>query len=292
MKQVSSESQIRAVGIIGVFLLFAIQAFPAVADFAVANQFDIGMGETNSITWNGTHYFVTGGLANGGSHTIHLLDDTFNLAGTMTIPANGFGGFAHALRGISYDSVSGNLFVVEFDTVNQVIREVTTDGTILGTVDPGHDAFLNAVAVDPDDQSLWLGYWDGRVEHYLQNGTYLGGFNVAGQAWTGIDVDPVSDTLLLLNGDDLFFEYSFDGSVVDTLVASDQIAKEGFGFIYNEVDATLYAPGTPGLFGDPPASMTVFQDPTRPVVPEPGSLVLLSVGLLMIQMRHRPVGGS
>ncbi|MCG8404101.1 MAG: PEP-CTERM sorting domain-containing protein [Phycisphaerales bacterium] len=262
----------------------------AAASFVSVGQSNLGVDTANGIACSDTNFYTTGRISGDSStHYIDVHDSGYSHVGTIDFPATSFGGFALALRGAAYDEATNTLLVVEFDTNNQILREVGLDGALINSIDPAHGAFLNGVAVSPDDGSLWFAYWDGTVEHFDRSGTFLGGFAAAGRQWTSIDIDPVSGTLLLLDGsanNDALYEYDTSGVYVGAPILIDMIANEGFGICYDETTATLHAIGSPGLFGDPPAVVSVFQDPSRPVVPEPASLAMLGLGAMLVRRRR------
>lgn len=265
-------------------------ARPASAAFVSVGQSNLSVDKADGIACSDTNFYTTGRISGDSStHHIDVHDNGYSPIGTIDFPATSFGGFALGLRGAAYDEATDTLLVVEFDTNNQVIREIGLDGTLINSIDPTHGSFLNGVAVSPGDGSLWLAYWDGTVEHFDRSGTFLGSFAAAGRQWTSIDIDPASGTLLLLDGNannDALYEYDTSGVHVGTPILIDMIAKEGFGICYDETTATLHATGNPGLVGDPPAVVSTFQDPLRPVVPEPTSLVTLGLGALLIRRRR------
>ena len=71
------------------------------------------------------------------------------------------------LRGVTYDANSNHLFVG--DDADSHVAEVTLGGAIINQFATGNTT-LNALAYDRRDDTLWLAYFNGRIEKRTRAG--------------------------------------------------------------------------------------------------------------------------
>lgn len=157
-------------------------------------------------------------------------------------------------RGLTYDNATGTLFVS--DVSDDRVYEYSLDGTELHQF--GTSAgFANALALDVNDNTLWIAYFSGLVERRSRTGVLIDSFTTGpGLEWTGLAIDLISDTLLLLETDDRLYEFAKDGTLIGQLLDEDEVTDNGQGLYYDSTRARLYATGQAGF-------VSVFQDPSR-----------------------------
>jgi len=189
------------------------------------------------------------------------------------------------MRGLAFDSSTGRLFVGDLETT--IVRQVTSTGDIISQFSGNGLNYLNALSYDPVTDTLWLAYFsNGVVENRTKTGDLLSSFADPAYQWTGLAIDPISRTLLLLETDDKVLEYKLDGTPLGAAIGTDQIAENGQGLAYDPSTGTLYASAQ---YSD---HITVFSDPSR-VIPEPSSFVVSAgLALAIIKCRRTKSAGS
>jgi uncharacterized protein YjiK len=182
--------------------------------------------------------------------------------------------------GLSIDPASGHLFLSDATTGGMV--EVTKTGTLIRNLSiPG--AGITAVAYDGRDDSLWvLNATLGQIQHRTRAGGPIASFTT-GVGWTGMTLDPVHNTLLLLTNEfDELQEYSTSGSFLGTLIPGDIIPDNGQGLAYDPALGRLYVTSQSGI-------VSVFEDPSR-AVPEPSAVkFLICLFTLAACLNRQPV---
>jgi hypothetical protein len=187
-------------------------------------------------------------------------NSAFVLTGTTTVPGTG------QTRALVLNTSTGNLFIGDFES--NTIFEVTTAGTILNSFPSGGSA-LNALAYNPNDNSLYAVHFSGLIQHLTSAGAQLNSFNLASDEWTGAAFDPVRNTLLLLTSDeDLVKEYTTAGAPVGVPLGVDAVTNNGQGLHYNSETGVLHVTSQDGY-------IAIWQR----VVPEPSGLVLAMFGV-------------
>lgn len=179
--------------------------------------------------------------------------------------------------GLSLDPASGHLFLSDA-TTGGLIEVDVTGGLIRDLSIPG--AGITAIAYDERDDSLWiLNATLGQVVHRTREGAALSSFTT-GVGWTGMAIDPVRNTLLLLTNEfDEVQEYSTSGVFLSTLISGDIIPDNGQGLAYDAMLGRLFVTSQSGI-------VSVFQDSAR-VVPEPLASRLLFQVLAIVALFNR-----
>src|SRR6476620_10759330 len=118
------------------------------AAFNQTNSFPITIGGAgpHGIAFDGIQWHI----ANTASNVVSNYDASFNHLSDFSVAG------VSDLRGLTYDSSTGTLFVG--DDATNVVRRVTLTGTILSSFQ-GSGNFLNALAYDSSSDSLWLAYF-------------------------------------------------------------------------------------------------------------------------------------
>jgi hypothetical protein len=243
--------------------LFTTAWHDAQAGFNQTNSFPITVGGVgpHGIAFDGTQWHI----ANTGSNIVSNYDASFNHLSDITVS-----GVAD-LRGLTYDSSTGNLFVGDDQT--NVVRRVTLAGVVLSSFQ-GASSGLNALAYDSDSDSLWLAYFsNGLIENRTKTGTLISSFSDPSYQWTGLAYDSINHTLLALETDDALREYRLNGNTLGTVIPSDVINGNGQGLAYIASTGTLY------VTSQIPNVITVFSDPARQV-PEASTGLLLAIGVI------------
>ena len=177
-------------------------------------------------------------------------------------------------RGLAYDANSNHLFIGDY--FDGTVREITLGGSVLASF--ATSAFsLNALDYDARDNTLWLAHFNGTVEHRTRTGTLLSSF-ASGQSLSGLAIDTVNNTLLAMADNDFVYEYAFNGALLGTPVATDQLNGNGLGLAYDSSIGRLYASSQEGY-------VSVFDDPAR-AVPEPATAGLLLLGSAVFLRRR------
>ena len=110
----------------------------------------------------------------------------FTREGELVWEVGGYGGALHQLRNPHSVAVGSDGRVYVADTQNQRVVVLDEDGTALYTVGSsgngdGQFRFNRSVTVDPVDESLWVSdSIRGVVQHFTNDGTFLGSFGAAG----------------------------------------------------------------------------------------------------------------
>jgi hypothetical protein len=194
----------------------------------------------------------------------NVYDSNFVQTATTAVPGLG------QTRALTLDSVTGNLFVGDYLT--NTIFEVTPTGTIVNSFAAG-GSFLNALAYDPNDNSLYAVNFDGLVNHLTTAGIPLNNFTIATDQFTGAAFDSVSNTLLLLTStDDSVNEYKTSGAFVGIPLVNDAVTGNGQGLAYDSTTGVLHVTSQEGV-------VAVWQ---RRVVPEPEAVVLAMLGAIAL----------
>jgi len=243
----------------------------ASADFTLTTEFTVNpSGLQAGITFDGTNWHIGDAFED----TFFNYDADFTFLGTTAVTGVG------DMRGMTYDSNSGNLFVGDYES--GIVREVTVGGVEIQQFSTGVVDDLNALAFNPADDSIWLAYFDsGVVENRTRTGTLISSF-VTPENWTGLAYDGFNNSLLLLETGDTLFEYQTDGVLIGEIIDTDIITGNGFGLAYDSSIGRLWVTST-----DTTGRITIFDDPSR--VPEPGGSALLAacVALLFSSRRRR-----
>ena len=222
-------------------------------------------GNHHGIAFDGTNWHI----GNTFTTSYHNYSSSFAYLGDTNIGAGA------DLRGVAYDPNTNHLFTS--DDGDSTVREVTIGGTVVSQFNTGIST-LNAVAFDARDNTIWLAYFNGRIDKRTRTGTVISSFT-APHNWTGLALDPVNNTLLAMDDPDTVFEYRFDGTSLGAVIPTDQLSGNGQGLAYNASIGRLYATSqTPGI-------VTFFDDPSR--VPEPASLATLGVAAASVLVRRR-----
>jgi hypothetical protein len=255
---------------VGVFCVLVAQAgfaLDARAEFfktsqqTLPTQFDAAH---ENITFDGAHWYISAGL------TGRFITYDPDFTSPRFTPLAGF----TDTRGMTHDPATGHLFVGDWQS--GAVREITTGGATVSQFTGGFS--LEGLTFDPRDNTLWLSYFTGAVEHRTRSGGVLSSFNGApGRAWAGIALDPASNTLLLMDNDDTVYEYSFAGAELGAPLPGDQIDGNGLGLFYVPTLGRLYTTSQEGF-------LTIFDDPAR--VPEPGGILLLGGAGVLLGLRR------
>lgn len=169
-----------------------------------------------------------------------------------------------------------NLFYTATDATSQVYA-VDSSGVVQNTFQASDDSFLNAMALDPNSQSLFTVHFKGEVFEYTLDGTLLNSFTVP-EDLTGAAYDADNDTLLLLrSGDDHVMEYTRDGVFLGWVVDVESVDNNGQGLHYDASTGLLTVTSQDGDIA------TWYREP----VPEPGSAALLFLGSVTMMRRLR-----
>ena len=145
--------------------------------------------------------FILAGTFEGNVFKINTADGSF-------VPLFGTG---KSYIGVTFDGA--NIWTTGGLTDNFVYKRAL-DGSILGSFDAGEAS--GGIGYDPDDGTLWIGHFGGKVTHHLQDGTLLGGFTTGfGNYLDGLELGtvgavdrvpgPASLVLLLLGSGLLYF---------------------------------------------------------------------------------------
>lgn len=206
---------------------------------------------------------------------ISVRDSSFNEVSLLPNP----GPFGN-IRGVAYDSTSGTLLAG--NNSNGDIYRVSTDGTLLGTMDVMGNSQLNAVGVDGNSGDFFVAGFNGNIQRHSSSGDMLFSFMI-GTTLTGLAVDDVNESIFLMSSQtDTVFEYNYDGVLIDTVIldATPTPSVNGQGLFYNNTTGQLYVTGQ---FG----KISIYGDSTRPVVPAPGALALLGFSGCAAARRRR-----
>jgi hypothetical protein len=197
----------------------------------------------------------------------NIYDTGFVQTGTTRIPELG------QTRGMVLDTSSGNLFVG--DGRADTIFEVSPSGVIQDSFSSAGTG-LNALAYNPNDDTLYAVHYGGFVSHLTTMGAPLDDFTITTDKLTGAAWDSESNTLLVLTFDyshlDLVKEYTTDGELVGTPLAVDAVTGNGQGLHYNSQTGVLHVTSQ---FG----TVALWE---REVIPEPSSLLLILIALAVI----------
>ena len=201
--------------------------FAKVDQIEIAQQSNIFGIAFDGVTWH---------IAQLGRNTFANYDSDFGFLDTTAVAGVG------DMGGLAFAANTGTLFVV--DRATSVVREVALDGTVLGQF-TGDSRTLNGLAYDPNTDTLWLVYFHGIIENRTLDGVLISSFT-NNLRWSGIAVDPVSDTLLLLDDSDRLFEYSKVGFQLWLLLEDrdetpdEQIVGNGLALDYDASSGTLH----------------------------------------------------
>jgi PEP-CTERM motif len=189
-------------------------------------------------------------------------DTNWNFLSTTSQPGS--------LRGLVYDGAANTLFQTQ--NLNSVV-ETTLAGVTVQSFATANG--LNAVAWDPLDDSLWLAYFSGLIEHRTRTGTLVSNFSTS-WAWTGAAFDPVNRSLLLLDNNDVVVEYSLTGSQIGASQAGLFALSNGQGLYYDASQGDLYVTAQEHR-------LALLEDRSRLAatsVPEPATLSLVGLGCI------------
>jgi hypothetical protein len=202
--------------------------------FAKVDQIEIAQqSNIHGITSDGTNWHISKMATN----TFTNYDSAFQLLGTTSVAG------VLAMGGIAFADSTGTIFVI--DTSTNIVREVELDGTIVGQFTGNTSRNPIGIAYDPNTDTLWLVYFHGIIENRTLDGILISSFT-NNLRWSGIAVDPVSDTLLLLDGSDRLFEYSKVGFQLWLLLddrdgtPDEQIVGNGLALDYDASSGTLH----------------------------------------------------
>lgn len=176
-------------------------------------------------------------------------------------------------RGLTYDRNSDHLFIGDQDT--GIVREITKGGDKIQQFSAS--GLLNALAYDAATDTIWSAHFSGIIEHRTRSGALISSFD-GGLNWTGLAIDEINNTLILLKNTDTVYEFKYDGTLIGQIISTDMIAQNGQGLAYDSMSGTLWATGQ---FG----KLTILQDASR--VPEPATLSLLALGAAAMLRRRR-----
>lgn len=218
-------------------------------------------------------------------------DDAYTTPYVMTT-ADG----ADMIRGVEYDSLNNRMVLFRGDTGE--VRFHAMDGSYISSINTSFSTG-NGISVDQRDGSLWLAYFGGQVRHYSSAGSLLSQFS-AGFNLSGIALDPVSESLLMLradgpggaNGafDDELWEFRTDGANLGRRWTSSEIKGNGVGLEYLPNQGKLYvaAQFNASVPSEPYFAVSFYQDLGR--VPEPASWIGVLIGtwaISCLRMRRR-----
>jgi hypothetical protein len=187
------------------------------------------------------------------------------------------------IRGLDYDPVNNRMVLMLHDA--NTINFHNLDGSYISSITGAQNG--NDVSVDPRDGSVWEAIFGGIVRHYRSDGVLLSSFS-AGFFLTGIAIDSINNTLLLLRADgpggadgpldDELYEFTTNGVNLARLWNSSVIEGNGLGLEYLPETGTLYV------------GSRIFSDPAR--VPEPATTgILAAVALTIGNIRRWKTAG-
>ena len=220
-------------------LLSALGAPPAQAEFTKVDQFPIAVqNNIHGITFDGTNWHI----AKMATNTFSNYDSAFGFLGTTSVTG------VIAMGGLAFADSSGTIFVI--DTSTNIVREVELDGTVVGQFTGNTSRNPIGIAYDPNTDTLWLVYFHGIIENRSLDGVLISSFLTdkpdEPSRWSGIAVDPVSDTLLLLECRDDLFEYTKTGVLLQLLfddqdeTMDEEIVGNGLALDYDGSTGTLH----------------------------------------------------
>jgi hypothetical protein len=185
---------------------------------------------------------------------------------------------------VAYDQDKDRMVLLEWNTGE--VRYHSMDGSFQSSFATGLVS-ANGMAWDPRDGSIWVGNFSGFVRHYGADGSFLTGFN-SGLLLSGLTLDPVNDSLLLLRADgpggiggpldDQLWEFSTSGTNLGQLWNANEIPGNGNGLEYLPHEGKLYVKSgiNPQLPSQPFNATRIYQDLGRIPEPATGSIALLA----------------
>jgi hypothetical protein len=209
-------------------------------------------------------------------------DDEYSVPWVLTEAA----GVSNILE-VAYDQDTDRMVLLEWNTGE--VRYHSMDGTFQSSFSTGLVS-ANGMAWDPRDGSIWVGNFSGFVRHYGADGTFLDGFN-SGLLLSGLTLDPVNDSLLLLRADgsggiggpldDELWEFSSSGDNLGRLWSVSEIPGNGSGLEYLPHEGKLYIKSgiNPHQPSQPFNATRIYQDLGRIPEPSTGCIALLAVVL-------------
>jgi hypothetical protein len=186
---------------------------------------------------------------------------------------------------VAYDRNNDRMVLLEWNTGD--VRYHSMDGSFQSSFSTGLTS-ANGMAWDPRDGSLWVANFSGFVRHHAADGTLLSNFN-SGLLLSGLALDPVNDSLLLLRADgpggiggsldDQLWEFSTSGVNLGQLWGAGEIPGNGSGLEYLPHEGKLYVKSgiNPQQPSQPFDATRIYQDLGRVPEPATGSLALLAV---------------
>jgi hypothetical protein len=237
---------------------------PAMAAFVEAPEITLTTSQHHGITFDGTNWYIANIFAGG----LHRYAANFAYLNDVSLFTS------NDTRGLTRSPTPGKLLVGDYGS--GVVREYdTTAGT--STVAFSGVASVNTLALDTSDNTLWVGFFNGVVQHRQTNGALLGSFTMP-LAVTGLAYDPVSDHLLVLEDNDSIYEAKTDGTDLHVVIAGDQLTGNGQDMYYDSTLGRLYATSQEN-------TVSIFNDAAR--VPEPTAGLLLAAPVVMLRRRSR-----
>ena len=249
-------------------IIFVLLTRTVVADFTINTVFSLDSdGDHHGIAFDGTNWSI----ADPFDDSFHRYDANFNFLGDTSVSG------ISDMRGMAYDSNTNNLFVGDEDT--GIVRLVTIDGSEISQFATGFGEGLNAIAFDPNSDSVWLAFFNGVIENRTRTGTLISSFN-GGENWTGLAYDELNNSLLLLeSSNDTLFEFAPNGSLIGQMVGVDLIVENGQGLAYDSSLGRLFVTSQTG-------NVAIWDDPSR-AIPEPQITIVILLSLAGQTLRRQ-----
>ncbi len=241
-------------------ILVALVPTAGFGQFVIIDQQSV-LPTAHGITMRGSTWYVAASFFDPGR--IRTYDQDFDLLETISLDNTS------DTRGLTYSFATDSFFVTDVDLDKMFEYTISGGSALLKQEWATSAGSPNAVAYDPTDATLWIAYGNGDVEHRTRAGALLDSF-AFDESWTGLSVDPATNTLILLESSDTVWEVQKDGSGLTQVIFFDLTPSNGQGIFRDNSSGLLYITDITG-------GIIVLQDPQR------GSCVYEGVDLLISQ---------
>ena len=231
-----------------------------------------GGGNFHDLAFDGTQWHIASGLHNFWWN----FSSSFSPQGSTTVSQ------VSDMRGLAYSTSLNQLVVGDQDT--GIIRFIDLGGGVHGQFSVGSFE-LEGLDYDNRDSTVWLGLFDGRIQHWNSAGQLLFSFNGLASlpipdGWSSIAIDPATNHLFAMHDDDAIYEFTMTGQLLGKIIDdpfpnSDGFTGNGLGLNYDPVTGLLRTTSQAG-------GLVTFQ-----AVPEPSELAVATLIAISIAGKRR-----